>query len=260
MHWEDFTEFCRNYVPKEYWYVLIGLLVVVIIYNIIRIIIRAYQEGQKRKTIQLARDCGYFDSRSKAMLTAFGDCEAYPSLRMSSTIVNNFSSDKYMDYLVKYFHLEVNTDTLLALRNLEKGTSKVNAKAEEENVNAKYVERLYPTLTMVYVSPQGRSSLESSVVLDCETIQEICGKIENMMEKKNHAKTQRSKMTPELREFIMKRDNYTCQICGNSKYREPNLLLEVDHIHPVSAGGTTTFDNLWTLCWKCNRSKSNHIM
>ena len=62
-----------------------------------------------------------------------------------------------------------------------------------------------------------------------------------------------------LREFILERDNYTCQFCGNSIRREPNLLLEVDHITPVSKGGASIPGNLQTLCWKCNRSKSNRI-
>ncbi|MBR5502670.1 MAG: HNH endonuclease, partial [Oscillospiraceae bacterium] len=46
----------------------------------------------------------------------------------------------------------------------------------------------------------------------------------------------------------------------NSTHAEPNLLLEIDHIIPVSKGGVTEEGNLQTLCWKCNRAKSNKIM
>lgn len=60
-----------------------------------------------------------------------------------------------------------------------------------------------------------------------------------------------------LREWILKRDNYTCRQCGNSMTTEPNLLLEVDHITPVSKWGPSIPENLQTLCWKCNRTKSN---
>lgn len=60
-----------------------------------------------------------------------------------------------------------------------------------------------------------------------------------------------------LRPQILARDNYTCQKCGLSIYDEPNLLLEVDHIVPVSKWGQSTPENLQTLCWKCNRSKGN---
>lgn len=60
-----------------------------------------------------------------------------------------------------------------------------------------------------------------------------------------------------LRPQILARDNYTCQKCGLSIYDEPNLLLEVDHIVPISKWGQSTPENLQTLCWKCNRSKGN---
>jgi 5-methylcytosine-specific restriction endonuclease McrA len=62
-------------------------------------------------------------------------------------------------------------------------------------------------------------------------------------------------MTADLREAVKQRDNYTCQKCGNSVLKEPNLLLEVDHIIPVAKGGKTEPDNLQTLCWRCNRAK-----
>lgn len=48
--------------------------------------------------------------------------------------------------------------------------------------------------------------------------------------------------------------------CGNSTHVEPNLLLEIDHIIPVSKGGLTSEENLQTLCWKCNRAKSDKIV
>ncbi|OON85411.1 HNH endonuclease [Oribacterium sp. C9] len=67
-------------------------------------------------------------------------------------------------------------------------------------------------------------------------------------------------MTSKLRQQIKERDNYTCKFCGNSTHKEPNLLLEIDHIIPVAKGGYTVEDNLQTLCWKCNRSKSDKIM
>ena len=49
------------------------------------------------------------------------------------------------------------------------------------------------------------------------------------------------------------------QKCKNSTEKEPNLLLEIDHIVPLSKGGLTSRDNLQTLCWRCNRSKSDNI-
>ena len=81
--------------------------------------------------------------------------------------------------------------------------------------------------------------------------------MENKLKKKGHIKAQRNAMTADLREAVKQRDNYTCQMCGNSVYKEPNLLLEVDHIIPISKGGKTEAGNLQTLCWRCNRKKGN---
>ena len=66
-------------------------------------------------------------------------------------------------------------------------------------------------------------------------------------------------MTPALREYIKKRDHYTCQICGDNIYKHPDIILEIDHIIPVSKGGETVEYNLQTLCRTCNRKKSNKM-
>lgn len=66
-------------------------------------------------------------------------------------------------------------------------------------------------------------------------------------------------MTAKLREYIKTRDNHTCRQCPVCINAEPHLLLEVDHIIPVSKGGLSTEKNLQTLCWQCNRSKSNKV-
>lgn len=75
--------------------------------------------------------------------------------------------------------------------------------------------------------------------------------------KKYHNKEQRKLMTREFRESIMKRDNYTCQICG--KYMPDEIGLQVDHIIPVSKGGKSISSNLRVLCSKCNGHKSDKI-
>lgn len=69
---------------------------------------------------------------------------------------------------------------------------------------------------------------------------------------------ERRKMTTKLREMIMVRDNYTCQICG--KYMPDTVGLEIDHIIPVSKGGKTEVNNLRVLCSRCNRRKYNKLL
>ena len=93
-----------------------------------------------------------------------------------------------------------------------------------------------------------------------ETIAELINVLQSKLTASAFAKEQRTLMTKKLREFIKNRDNFTCCSCGNSVQIEPNLLLEIDHIIPVSKGGYTQEDNLQTLCWKCNRAKSDKII
>ena len=60
-----------------------------------------------------------------------------------------------------------------------------------------------------------------------------------------------------LRIRVIMRDNCTCRICGISPALKPGTILEVDHIKSWDAGGETIFDNLQTLCQRCNGGKSN---
>lgn len=53
---------------------------------------------------------------------------------------------------------------------------------------------------------------------------------------------------------VFKRDSFTCQYCGKSS---PEVVLEVDHIKPVSKGGDNEIINLITSCFDCNRGKSD---
>lgn len=50
------------------------------------------------------------------------------------------------------------------------------------------------------------------------------------------------------------RDSYTCRKCKRTlaQLKALGLWLEVDHIRPVSRGGTDTMQNLWCLCNMCH--------
>ncbi len=111
-----------------------------------------------------------------------------------------------------------------------------------------------------YTSDGGYAQKSFGVPMTEDTIIKLIKMLESKLSAQAFAKEQRSLMTKKLRESIKKRDDYTCCTCGNSTHEEPNLLLEIDHIIPVSKGGLTQQDNLQTLCWKCNRSKSNKIL
>ena len=110
-----------------------------------------------------------------------------------------------------------------------------------------------------YTSGGGMAKRTFSIPMNEKNIVELIKLLESKLTMSSFNKEQRALMTVKLRDFIKKRDNFTCCYCGNSTHREPNLLLEIDHIIPISKGGYTTEENLQTLCWKCNRTKSNKI-
>ena len=111
-----------------------------------------------------------------------------------------------------------------------------------------------------YTSGGGMAQRSFTVPMTEDTIVELIRVLESKLTANAFAKEQRMMMTSKLRAMIKQRDNFTCCACGNSTHVEPNLLLEIDHIIPVSKGGCTVEDNLQTLCWKCNRAKSNKVL
>lgn len=56
-----------------------------------------------------------------------------------------------------------------------------------------------------------------------------------------------------LRTRVLERDAYRCRHCGG------HTDLRADHIVPESAGGPTTFENLQTLCTRCNSRKGSRV-
>lgn len=65
----------------------------------------------------------------------------------------------------------------------------------------------------------------------------------------------RKPIKPSLRFEVLKRDNYRCQMCGVTA--KDGATLEIDHITPVSKGGTNDAGNLQVLCRDCNAGKSD---
>lgn len=67
-------------------------------------------------------------------------------------------------------------------------------------------------------------------------------------------RVERGKVSNKMRFSIYQRDGYRCRYCGRSgRFAD----LEIDHIKPISKGGKSTYDNLQTLCRRCNKEKGN---
>lgn len=58
---------------------------------------------------------------------------------------------------------------------------------------------------------------------------------------------------------IFKRDNFKCKNCNKSPATHPECQLQIDHIIPFSKGGLNHFNNLQTLCQRCNYLKGDSI-
>lgn len=199
------------------------------------------------------------------------------------------ASDEPIKYLCKYFGISINEESLSQLEKIDENISKMeetvnNLYLREQSIKngfhpPKFITKYYskelnskigmqlPNINpeysqyiFEYVSAGGNSSQKSVITFNSETVEATAQYVLDKIKFKNSIKGQRSLMTKSLREKIKERDNYTCQMCNVSTREQDLLLLEIDHIIPVSKGGLSTFDNLQTLCWKCNRTKSNKIL
>lgn len=209
----------------------------------------------------------------------------------SSTICKNAHSQPFK-YLCKYFNIKPNEETLSNFENVlndfaaaEQGKNLLVAERDLIVSSIKYdipylIYRLskkrliknlgfekvdlsdlhYPVYTFQNVSAGGNSSARCDIKLDVQNLDKFVIYLNDLVKFKNTIQGQRALMTSKLREYIKQRDDYTCKSCSISTYAERNLLLEIDHIIPLSKGGVTTESNLQTLCWRCNRTKGSKIL
>jgi hypothetical protein len=205
----------------------------------------------------------------------------------SLTVCQNANKHPFK-YLCKYFNIQINEETLNSFENLLNNFSaaedgKFLLKKERDLIlnniknsiptfifmfKNKLIKKLgfeyidlrelyFPSYRFQYVSPGGNSSMKCDIKLNIKNLNAFINYLNDLIKFKKSAKGQRSLMTSKLREKIKFRDNYKCQICGLSVIDEKYLLLEIDHIIPISKGGITSENNLQTLCWMCNRSKGS---
>ncbi len=206
----------------------------------------------------------------------------------SLQVVRNASADP-IKYLMKYFSIRADQDTLADVQRVADDIARLeeavaNVRRREADIAAKIdppafilkhyrgefwdqvgvhlspVEVPYPRYRFQYVSAGGNSSQQTNLVLNTPTLEALSSTLVEKIRWAKSAAGQRALMTARLRGQIKDRDHHTCRHCGVSVAAEPHLLLEVDHILPVSRGGLSVPENLQTLCWRCNRSKGAKIL
>ncbi len=214
--------------------------------------------------------------------------EYAPNIHNASLqVVRNAARDP-LRYLMKYFSIKADKETLAKVQRLADDVTRLQAAVDnieqrERDIAAKInppsfiLERYaaefwdqigvhlppvtvpYPRYKFRYVSAGGNSSQETSIELDARRLEALSELLASKIRWAKSAAGQRALMTAKLRTQIKERDRYACRYCGVSVADEPHLLLEVDHIVPVSRGGLSTPDNLQTLCWRCNRAKGSKM-
>lgn len=208
-----------------------------------------------------------------------------------SAAVCKSASNQPIKYLCKYFNIETNEATLMSFETVlndfaaaEQG--KELLRNERDSIlsgisdsipkliiyfNKNMVIRklgfetydfsdlYFPVYTFQYVSAGGNSSTKCDIKLNIDNLENLLFYLNDLIKFKKSVQGQRALMTSSLREKIKSRDNFCCKKCSLSIRDEKNLLLEIDHIMPLSKGGITSEDNLQTLCWRCNRTKGSKI-
>ncbi|MGB8406109.1 MAG: HNH endonuclease signature motif containing protein [Mycobacterium sp.] len=205
----------------------------------------------------------------------------------SLQVVRNASSDP-LKYVMKYFNIKADEAHLADVENLGDDIARLqeavyNLQQREASItqsinppafilkhySGEFMKHVgvelspitvpYPVYVFEYVSAGGNSSQRTTVMFDTTTIDALIETLSQKIRWRKSAAGQRALMTSRLRNSIKARDNHTCRYCSVSLAAEPHLLLEVDHIIPISRGGLSTQENLQTLCWRCNRTKSNKV-
>jgi HNH endonuclease len=68
----------------------------------------------------------------------------------------------------------------------------------------------------------------------------------------------RNKISERIQQQVRNRANYLCEFChANEQWQY--VRFTVDHVIPVSLGGSDNSDNLTLACFHCNRRKTNRL-
>ena len=168
----------------------------------------------------------------------------------------------YQLYLEEYMNLNkyINESEALKLKvPLKKYCEYQNIIFESEKIS-----RNYKFKVVIYINYKSKKGKVKKSIYKVYYADEFLNVKEKFNEIKNSdrlyvisSRIERNKMSDSLRYDVFTRDHNKCCICGRGK--NDGVILEVDHIVPVSKGGKTVMNNLQTLCDRCNRGKSNKI-
>ncbi len=130
---------------------------------------------------------------------------------------------------------------------------KLDAPPSRKQLEAYLEEHKYPFRWASYYSAYGGHLRLAQMIVDVQQ-----GRIaESTLYRRVKHAPDRGPISPKLRAAVLKRDQCRCVKCGADPKRDKSVRLEVDHIIPASKKGQAAMENLQTLCFECNRGKSN---
>lgn len=189
----------------------------------------------------------------------FGIKATEENLSNFESILNNFEAaeegKKHLQAEKEEILNSIQTDIPFLIKKFGRKNLERKLGFEEVDMSTAY----FPRYIFKYVSSGGNASTQCDIVMDIDNLNRFVLFLSEKIKFKKSVAGQRALMTSKLRQHIKERDGFTCKYCGASVQKEPNLLLEIDHIIPLSKGGMTTEENLQTLCWRCNRKKGSKI-
>lgn len=201
---------------------------------------------------------------------------------------NNVSCEDYLIYQLQFRKYEISTFIKNVKYNKEQyakycdelakinvfGVYKTSPERLRENYLIKLEKKYYKkillnpirtyesNITLFCSKINGRIYMRKHQVFSMEQIYDLIKRLNNKTNGfyndrgiwDSICRVERAKVSNKMRFAIYKRDGYRCRICGRGQTFN---CLEVDHIKPIAKGGKSTFNNLQTLCSRCNMEKGD---
>lgn len=178
---------------------------------------------------------------------------------LNDTSGNRIFFEKYKNEIAEKCHLNTfDTEELLKNRNKLARIEKKLFEKEIKTPRTEYWINVYLELTKI----NGRHVCSKRNTFYEKDIRSLIERINNRRNGfyldeeiwKAICRVERGKVSNKLRFAIYARDGYRCRKCGRKTDD-----LEIDHIIPIAKGGKTVYDNLQTLCHRCNKRKGSDL-
>lgn len=189
---------------------------------------------------------------------------------ISTKVIDQINKEKKNNRLYAEYLKEISTltETGKFLINIEKFKYKRLVKTEKRLINQitypKPHTNFYIEVTLCCSKINGYIYAEKTETYYGEDILALIKRLKNRNGTfyndyeiwRSLCRVERGRVSNKMRFSIYERDGYRCCKCGVSqKYAQ----LEIDHIIPIAKGGKSTYDNLQTLCHRCNVEKGDNI-